>query len=120
MTEAAVGAVTSPFMAGNPLTDPDWAESTTDQVVTLVETVKAKTTRPTVMAARGLVFGILAAFLGMFALVLLIITLLRALEVGVFEHVMDQSQAVYTSYFVVGGIFSLIGLFLFKKRNAAS
>ncbi|MEM1332239.1 MAG: hypothetical protein AAGG08_02175 [Actinomycetota bacterium] len=107
-------------MPANPLTDPNWAETTTDQVVKLVDNVKAKTTKPAVMAARGLVFGVLAVFLGLFALVLALIMLTRGIQVGILEHVMDQPRAVYTSYLVVGGILSLVGLLLFKKRNAGT
>ena len=108
-------------MPGNPLTDPNWADDTTDQVVKLVDSVKAKTTRPAVLAARGLVFGLLAIFLGLFALVLLLIGLTRGLQVGVFDHVFDDHErSVYVSYLVVGGILSLAGLLLFRKRNAAS
>ena len=70
-------------MAGNPLTDPDWAANTTDQVVRLVDNVKSKTTKPAVMAARGLVFGLLAAFLGLFALVLLLVGTTRGLQAAI-------------------------------------
>jgi len=107
-------------MPGNPLTDPNWAEETTEQVVKLVDNVKSKTTRPAVMAARGLVFGVLAAFLGLFALVLFLITLTRGIQVGILEHFMEQPRAVYTSYLIVGGILSLVGLLLFRKRNVPS
>ena len=107
-------------MAGNPLTDPNWAESTTDQVVKLVDNVKSKTTKPAVMAARGLVFGILAAFLGLLAFVLFLIMLTRGIQVGIFEHMVEQPRAVYISYLVVGGILSIVGLLLFRKRNAGS
>ncbi len=106
-------------MAGNPLTDPNWAEATTDQVVKLVDNVKAKTTKPAVMAARGLVFGLLAVFLGIFALVLLIIGVTRGLQAAI-EPLLDQGRAVYISYFIIGGILTLIGAILFKKRNDAS
>jgi hypothetical protein len=106
-------------MAGNPLTDPNWAEATTDQVVKLVDNVKAKTTKPAVMAARGLVFGLLAVFLGIFALVLLIIGVTRGLQAAI-EPLLDQGRAVYISYFIIGGIFTLIGAILFKKRNDTS
>jgi uncharacterized membrane protein YedE/YeeE len=103
-------------MAGNPLTDPDWAANTTDQVVRLVDNVKSKTTKPAVMAARGLVFGLLAAFLGVFALVLVIIGLTRGLQAAI-EPFSNQARAVYISYFIVGGLFCLVGAVLFKKRN---
>ena len=106
-------------MAGNPLTDPNWAEATTDQVVKLVDNVKAKTTKPAVMAARGLVFGLLAVFLGIFALVLLIIGVTRGLQAAI-EPLLYQGRAVYISYFIIGGILTLIGAILFKKRNDTS
>jgi len=106
-------------MAGNPLTDPDWATNTTDQVVRLVDNVKSKTTKPAVMAARGLVFGILAVFLGLFALALLLITITRALQAAL-EPATNQAQAVYLSYFIVGGVLTIIGAVLFKKRNNGS
>ena len=32
----------------------------------------------------------------------------------------DWSQAVYLSYFIVGGTLSVIGTVLFRKRNAAT
>jgi Flp pilus assembly protein protease CpaA len=32
----------------------------------------------------------------------------------------DWDQAVYLSYFVVGGILSVVGIVLFRKRNAAT
>lgn len=103
-------------MAGNPLTDPDWAANTTDQVVRLVDNVKSKTTKPAVMAARGLVFGLLAAFLGLFALGLLLIGLMRGIQ-AIIEPFSDQGRAVYISYFIVGGILCIVGAVLFKKRN---
>jgi hypothetical protein len=106
-------------MAGNPLTDPDWAANTTDQVVRLVDTVKEKTTKPAVMAARGLVFGLLAFFLGAFAFILFLIVLTRGLQAAI-EPLTTHARAVYISYFIVGGLFALVGLVLFKKRNDGS
>jgi hypothetical protein len=104
-------------MPGNPLTDPNWADETTDTVVRLVGTVRDRATTPIVYAARGLVFGLIALFLGVFALVILAVGLSRGLQSALdwqFEH----ARSVYISYLIVGGIFSLIGLLLFKKRNA--
>ncbi len=106
-------------MAANPLTDPDWAANTTDQVVRLVDNVRSKTTKPAVMAARGVVFGLLAVFLGLFAVVLLIITLTRGLEAAL-EPLTNQSRAVYLSYLILGGILCIVGAVLFKKRNDSS
>jgi len=106
-------------MPANPLTDPNWATETTDTVVRVVDTVRNQTTTKVVYAARGLVFGLIAIILGFFALVILLVGLMRGLQ-AVLELAMDWDQAVYTSYFIVGGLLCLIGLALFKKRNAAT
>ena len=104
-------------MPGNPLTDPNWADDTTDTVVRIVGTVREKTTKPLVTAARGLVFGLIAAFLGMFAIVILIIGLLRGVQAAL-DAIVDHDQSVYISYLAVGGIFCIAGMLLFKKRTA--
>ena len=68
-------------MPGNPLTDPNWAPELADTVERVVGTVREKTTDNVVKAARIIVFGLLAAFLGITALILLVITFTRALQV---------------------------------------
>lgn len=106
-------------MPGNPLTDPNWAAETTDTVVRIVDNVKSKTTKPAVMAARGLVFGILAAFLGLFALVLFLVGLTRGLQAAL-DVAFDHDRSVWISYLIVGGLISIVGMLLFRKRNAGS
>jgi hypothetical protein len=109
--------LSSGTMPGNPLTDPNWADDMTDTVVRTVDAVRERTTVPAIYAARGLVFGILAAFLGLFALVITIIALLRGIQ-ALLDIWVSQERAVYISYFIVGGILSIAGLVLFRKRNA--
>lgn len=106
-------------MPANPLTDPNWASETTDTVVRLVDTVRVQTTTKVVYAARGLVFGIIAVILGIFAAVIFLVGLMRGIQ-ALLELAMNWDQAVYTSYFIVGGLLCLIGLVLFKKRNNAA
>jgi uncharacterized membrane protein len=106
-------------MPGNPLTDPNWATDTTDTVVRFVDTVRSQTTTKVVYAARALVFGLIALFLGAVALVLTLVGGMRGLQ-SLLELGMSWERAVYTSYFVVGGVLCLIGLVLFKKRNAGA
>ena len=103
-------------MPGNPLTDPNWADETTDTVVRLVGTVRDKTTTPLVYAARGLVFGLIAVILGTFAAIIGLIMIVRAVQ-SALDWQLDHDQSVYVSYLAVGTIMSLIGLFLFRKRN---
>ena len=106
-------------MPANPLTDPNRASETTDTVVRLVDTVRTQTTTKVVYAARGLVFGLIAVILGTFAAVIFLVGLMRGLQ-ALLEQTMDWDQAVYTSYFIVGGLLCLIGLVLFRKRNASA
>ncbi len=63
--------------------------------------------------------GLLAIFLGLFALVLLLIGLTRGIQAAL-EPLVDQPRAVYISYFVIGGLLSLVGAILFRKRNAGT
>ena len=51
-------------MAGNPISDPEFPKKTVDFIDRVVGAIRDRTTKPLVMAARGLVFGLLAAFLG--------------------------------------------------------
>jgi hypothetical protein len=107
------------LMPGNPLTDPNWASDTTNKIVRVVSTVRDQTTTKAVFAARAIVFGIIAAFLGTFILVISVIGLMRGLQ-ALLDIAVSEPRSVYLSYFVVGGILCGFGLFLFKKRNAAS
>ena len=106
-------------MPANPLTDPQWADETTDTVVRLVGKVRDEGTNKVVYAARGLVFGIIIVFLAVFALIIMINAIMRGLQ-SALDWQFDHARSVYISYFLVGGIFSLIGLLLFKKRGAAT
>ena len=106
-------------MPGNPLTDPDWATDTTNTIVRVVGTVREQTTTKAVIAARAVVFGIIAAFLGVFILVISIVLVMRAVQ-ALLDLAVTQPQAVYLSYFIVGGMLCLAGLLLFKKRSAGA
>ena len=57
--------------------DPNWADETTDTVVRLVGNIRDKTTTPLVYAARGLVFGIIAVLLGVFAVIIALVMVTR-------------------------------------------
>ena len=99
----------------NPLTDPNWAPDLADTVERLVGTVREKATRPAVHAARGVVFGMLAAILGLAAVVLLLVGATRGIQALLVLGV-SWPVAVYLSYFIVGGILCAVGLFLLSRR----
>jgi hypothetical protein len=102
-------------MAVNPLTDPNWAPELADTVERLVGTVRDRATKPAVRAARAIVFGLLAAMLGVVAITLLLIAAIRAIQT-LLDLGLDWSVAVYLSYFIVGGILCLVGLLLLARR----
>lgn len=106
-------------MPANPLTDPNWATETTDKLVSLIDNVRSQTTQKVVYAARGAVFGVIAAMLGVLIAVIAVVGLMRGLQ-ALLELAVGWDRAVYLSYFIVGAVFSLVGVVLFHKRNAAA
>lgn len=104
-------------MAGNPLTDPNWAADVTDKIVDTIDQVRARTTKPIILIARGLVFGLLSAFLGVMALALLLVGVSRAL-INFVEWPLDHDTAVWVSYFILGGLLCLIGTVCMIKRQS--
>jgi hypothetical protein len=106
-------------MPANPLTDPNWATETTDKLVTLIDTVRSQTTQKVVYAARGAVFGVIAVMLGTVIAIIALVGSMRGLQ-ALLELAVGWDRAVYLSYFIVGGILSLVGLVLFRKRNSAA
>lgn len=106
-------------MPANPLTDPNWATETTDRLVGFIDTVRSQTTQKVVYAARGAVFGVIAVILGAFIAIITLVGLLRGLQ-ALLELAVGWDRAVYLSYLIFGGLLSLIGLMLFRKRNVAA
>jgi uncharacterized protein YacL len=104
-------------MPGNPLTDPNWAASAADTVERVVATVRTQATDKIVLAARGLVFGLVIAFGGVAALVLLLIVVTRGLQ-ALLALGLDHPTTVWLSYLIVGGILCLGGAFCMAKRHA--
>ena len=91
--------------------EPDWAAQTADTIDRVVTSIRSKTADPLDHVVRVVVYGILAAVLGIGVVVLLAIALVRAVDVAIPGH-------VWSAHLVVGGIFTLVGLFLWSKRRA--
>jgi hypothetical protein len=102
-------------MPGNPLTDPNWATDLADTVERVVGNVRDKTTVRAVKATRGVVFGLLAALLGLVAIVLVLVTATRLAQ-DLLDIGLPRSRSVYASYFAVGGILGIAGLLFLRKR----
>lgn len=90
---------------------PDWPAQATTTIVGLVDNVKYKTTRPATMATRGLVYGIVILALGVPAVIMFLVGLV---------HLLDQAipNDVWIVYAILGSIFTLAGMVLWRKRTA--
>lgn len=89
----------------------DWPAQAADTVVRLVGTVRDRTTGPAVTVARAVVYGLLAAIVGVVALVLVVAALIRFVDVWV-------PGEVWSAHLIVGAVLTLGGLLLWRKRRA--
>ena len=103
-------------MPGNPLSDPTWATTAADTIERYVGLVREKGTDKIVLAARGVVYGLIIAFGAVASVVLLLIILTRGLQ-SIFDTFLDHSTSVWLSYLVVGGIMCLGGALSMTKRH---
>ena len=79
-----------------------------DTIESVVGSVRDKTATPLETVARALVYGILIIVMGTAAMVLLTIALVRA---GTYL------LPVWAVYAIVGGLFTTVGLLLWRKRR---
>lgn len=89
----------------------EWPAQAADAIVDTIGKVRDKTTKPAIVAARGLVYGLLAAIVGAAALILVLILIVRLWANYVPGHV----WIIYAIFFAV---FSGAGLFMLRKANA--
>src|SRR5688572_3780670 len=94
-------------------TDDDWTVQAADTIDRVVTTIRSKTSDPLVGIARWVVFGLLAAVVGTMALVLLAVGAVRALVV----YLPVGDNRVWVAQLIVGGIFVLGGLLLFRSAR---
>jgi ATP/ADP translocase len=89
----------------------DWTIDAADAIDKAIATARDKTVVPARAASKAIVFGLLAVLLVLPAVVLLVVALFRALTE------LYQGE-VWASWLTLGGIFVLLGAFLWVKRNA--
>jgi hypothetical protein len=99
----------------------DWSVQAADLIETAVVTVRDKTTVPLRTAARAVVYGIALSVVATLSIVLAIIAAVRGLTLALAPLVgrgPGHQHRVWASYALVGGIFTLAGLFLLRKAEA--
>ena len=115
----AVAPVSTAASAPRPPSGPDWTVQAADTIESMVGTIRDKTVVPATTVARGLVYGLVAGVLGVVALVLVVVGLFRLLVSYLPGWFADQpGRSVWAAYAIIGGIFTLGGLFLLRKANA--
>ena len=91
----------------------DWPAQTADTIERFVETIRSKTSEPVERVVRAVVYGLLAAVLGVEALVLLAIAAVRFVNAYL-------PGDVWAAHLLVGALFTLLGLFLWSRRPGAA
>ncbi|MGH9293542.1 MAG: hypothetical protein ACRDZ6_12355 [Acidimicrobiales bacterium] len=89
----------------------DWAAQATRKVGDLVSLVRDRTVRPASKLVSYLLLGLLGAFVGATVAVLFAVGFVRLLDTEIFH------RRVWASYLIVGGIFSMSGLFITRMRR---
>lgn len=115
LTSASAAAAIVSAVAGNPLTDRDFARNTAETIERIVGNVRRKAVQPVVLAARASVFGLLGLFVGLLALVLTLIAFTRGLQ-ALLDLVVTPPRAVYLSYLILGAVLCAVGLGLMARR----
>jgi len=87
----------------------DWHVLATEKVVSTVDTVRVKTSGPAIKISRLVVYGIMAAFIGLMALIVFLIGIVRLLD-----NVLPKD--VWLVYLILSAVFMIAGAFLWSKR----
>jgi uncharacterized membrane protein len=95
----------------DPSPAPDWATRTADSIERVVNTVRDRTTRPLLVAGRAIVFGLLAVVVGIAAVVLLSITIVRVLVI--------LTDRAWLADLILGALFVIAGFVLLRLRRTA-
>ena len=90
-----------------------WPSQATDAIVSAVGKVRDRTTGPAITAARAVVYGLFAAFLGVVAAVLAIVLVIRLANNYL-------PGAIWSVYLGLGAMFAIGGLVLWGKAFATS
>ena len=95
-------------MAENDLADA-LSDRALEAVDTVVATVNDKAIRPAIVAARGIVFGVVIAVIGVTVVVLFCVGFIRLTTIA--------GHRIWASYLVLGLIFCAVGAVLYSRRG---
>jgi hypothetical protein len=104
---------------------PDWPKQATQQIVTVVDSVRDATTGRALTAARFVVYGTVLALLGIPLLVFGLAMVMRLLEHALLKLAEWQqwrwlTDPMWIVYLVFGSIFLFTGLYFWRSANRAA
>lgn len=91
----------------------DWPAQTADTIERVVESIRSKTTEPVERVVRAVVYGLLAAVLGVVALVLVAVAAVRFVNAYL-------PGDVWAAHLLVGAVLTLLGLLLWSRRSGST
>ena len=89
----------------------DWPAQAADTIERVVGTVREKATGPALKAGRAVVYGTFAGIVGLAALVIVVIAMVRFVDVWL-------PGGVWAAHLLVGVIFCVAGAFAWSQRTA--
>ncbi len=110
---AATDPASRPPALGGGVIPAEWPAQAADAVVDTIAKVRDRTTKPAIIAARGLVYGLLAGVMALVTAILLITFIIRLWDVYVPGH-------VWIIYAIFAVLFSTGGAILLRKANTPS
>lgn len=111
--------VTQPSYHEKPSPDGDWPAQAADAVERAVASVRDKTTGPVLLVARAVVYGLIAAVVGLVLAVLFSIAVVRMVTNYLPESVFG-TERVWAAHLIVGLAFVIAGAVLWSRRRATS
>ena len=94
----------------SPGTGPDWATDVAGRIESVVGAVRDHSVRPLTLVAKGIVYGIIVAFMAIAFVVLGAVAAVRALNIPLRD---------WEAEVVVGGSFAVLGVFLLARGRSA-
>ena len=106
-------------MAPSPSPATSWTDHAADTIETVVSAVKDKTTVPLQTAARGLVYGIVLAVVGVIMLVVILIAAVRIADVWLLGWAgrVNGHHRLYIAYLVLGMLCCAGGFVCWSRRS---
>jgi hypothetical protein len=114
-TMVSTGSPMAPYADQDVSTD-DWPAQFADSIENVVGQVRDKTTGPLLTIARGLVYGTFAGVLGLTALIVGVIALIRFVDAYLPDSVFGEKHT-WATYLILGVIFTAVGAVLWTRRR---